>query len=72
MKLAADLHNCGICEGLVENVHVAAQFQCINNEVFCSGGNLHQTRQAQEAPVGMVLKTTEERCELGAITELMR
>lgn len=60
VNLAADLHNCRVCEGLIENVHVAAQFQCINNEVFCSGGNLHQTCQAQEAPVGMVLKNMEE------------
>lgn len=60
VNLAADLHNRRVCEGLVENVHVTAQFQCINNEVFCSGGNLHQTCQAQEAPVGMVLNNMEE------------
>lgn len=59
MALAADLHNCRVCKGLVENVHVAAQFQYVNNEVLCSCGNLHQTCQAQEAPVGMVLKTWE-------------
>lgn len=59
MNLAADLHNCRVCEGLVEDVHVTAQFQRINNEIFCPGGNLHQTRQAQEAPVGVVLKTGE-------------
>lgn len=59
MHLTADLHNCRVCEGLIEDVHVAAQFQCINNEIFCSGGNLHQTCQAKEAPVGVVLKTGE-------------
>lgn len=57
MNLTADLHNCRVCEGLIEDVHVTAQFQSINNEIFCSGGNLHQTGQAKETPVGVVLKT---------------
>lgn len=59
VNLAADLHNCRVCESLIENVHVTAQLQCVNNEVFCSGGNLHQACQAQEAPVGMMLKNTK-------------
>lgn len=54
--MATDLHNCWVCEGLIENAHVTAQLQRIDNEVFCSSGNLHQTRQAQETPVGMMLK----------------
>lgn len=56
VNMAAHLHNCWVCEGLIENAHVTAQLQCVNNEVFCSSGNLHQTCQAQETPVGMVLK----------------
>lgn len=60
MIVAADLHNCWVCEGLIEDAHVTAQLQRINNEVFCSSGNLHQTRQAQEAPVGMVLKNNKK------------
>lgn len=71
VSLAADLHNCRVCESLVENVHLAAQFQGVDDEVFCPGGNLHQACQAQEAPVGMVLKTRDEKHKVGSITEVM-
>lgn len=55
-KRLADLNDGGVCEALIENVHVTSELQGVDNEVFCSGGDLHQAGQPQEAPVGVVLK----------------
>lgn len=60
-KRLADLNNSWVCEALVENVHVTAKLQGVNNEVFCPGGNLHQAGEPQEAPVRVVLKYTERK-----------
>lgn len=50
-KRLADLNDGGVCEALVEDVHVASKLQGVDNEIFCSGGDLHQAGQPQEAPV---------------------
>lgn len=60
-KRLANLNNSWVCEALVENIHVAAKLQSVNDEVFCPGGNLHQAGEPQEAPVRVVLKYTERR-----------
>lgn len=50
------LDNGRISEGLVQDVHLTAELQSVNDEVLLSGGDLHQTGDAQEAPVGVVLQ----------------
>lgn len=42
----ADLNDGWVCEALVENVHVTSKLEGVNNEVFCSGGDLHQAGQS--------------------------
>lgn len=48
-----------VSERLVQDVHLAAELQSVDDEVLVSGGDLHQRRDAQEAPVGVVLEPTE-------------
>lgn len=48
-----------VSERLVQDVHLAAELQGVNDEVLVSGGDLHQRRDAQEAPVGVVLERTK-------------
>lgn len=38
----ADLNDGWVCEALVENVHVTAKLEGVDNEVFCAGGYLHE------------------------------
>lgn len=52
------LDNGRVSEGLVQDVHLTAELQSVDNEVLLSGGDLHQTGYAQEAPVGVVLRWT--------------
>ena len=46
-------------EALVENVHVTAKLQGVNDEVFRPGRDLHEAGQPQEAAVRVVLKRAE-------------
>lgn len=55
------LDNGRVSEGLVQDVHLTAELQSVDNEVLLSGGDLHQTGYAQEAPVGVVLRWTAGR-----------
>lgn len=50
------LDNGWVSEGLVQDVHLTAELQSVDDEVLLSGGDLHQTGYAQEAPVGVVLQ----------------
>lgn len=67
-KRLADLNDGGVCEALVEDVHVASKLQGVDNEIFCSGGDLHQAGQPQEAPVWVVLKPRKRGGEGKMIT----
>lgn len=49
------LDNSLVSECLVQDVHLAAELQGIDDEVLLSGGDLHQRGEAEETPVGMVL-----------------
>lgn len=49
-------------ECLVQDVQLAAELQGVDDEVLLSGGDLHQRRDAQETPVGMVLPKRETEC----------
>lgn len=60
-KRLTDLNDGGVCEALVENVHVASELQGVDDEVFRSGGDLHQAGQPQEAPIGVVLRPGKRR-----------
>lgn len=55
------LDNSWVGERLVQDVHLAAELQGVNDEVLISGGDLHQTGDAKETPVGMVLWRRTER-----------
>lgn len=50
-----------IGERLVQDVHLRAELQGVNDEVLLSGGDLHQAGEAQKTPVGMVLRERRER-----------
>lgn len=60
MKRLLYLNDSGVSECLVQNVHLTAKLQGVNYEVFLSGGDLHQTCDAEETPVGMVLQLTKQ------------
>lgn len=47
-----------VSEGLVQDVHLTAELQSVDYEVLLSGGDLHQTGDAQKAPVGVMLQWT--------------
>lgn len=53
------LDDARVGERLVQDVHLAAELQGVDDEVLVSGGDLHQRRDAQEAPVGVVLGQTK-------------
>lgn len=50
------LDNIRVGECLVQDVHLTAELQGVNDEVLLSGGDLHQAGDAKETPVGMVLR----------------
>lgn len=50
-----------VSERLVQNVHLAAELQSVNDKVLLSGGDLHQAGETEEAPVGMVLMWRERK-----------
>lgn len=50
-----------VSERLVEDVHLAAELQGVDDEVLVSCGDLHQRRDAQEAPVRVVLEPTKRK-----------
>lgn len=54
------LYNSRVSERLVQDVHLAAELQGVDDEVLLSGGDLHQTGEAEETPVGMVLQERTE------------
>lgn len=47
-----------VSEGLIQDVHLTAELQSVDYEVLLSGGDLHQTSDAQKAPVGVMLQWT--------------
>lgn len=49
------LDNSRISECLVQDVHLVAELQGVDDEVLLSGRDLHQRSEAEETPVGMVL-----------------
>lgn len=55
------LDNLWVSERLVQDVHLAAELQGVDDEVLVSGGNLHQRCDAQEASVGVVLCQTTRK-----------
>lgn len=42
----ADLNDGWVREALVENVHVTAKLEGVDNEVFCPGGDLHEAGES--------------------------
>lgn len=50
------LDNSRVSECLVEDVQLAAELNGVDDEVLLSGGDLHQTGEAEETPVGVVLR----------------
>lgn len=50
------LDNGGVSECLIQDVHLAAELQVVDDEVLLSGGDLHQTGEAEETSVGMMLR----------------
>lgn len=54
------LDNIWVGECLVQDVHLTAELQGVNDEVLLSGGDLHQRGDAKETPVGMVLRWRTE------------
>lgn len=50
------LDNGGVSECLIQDVHLAAELQGVDDEVLLSGGDLHQTGEAEETSVGMMLR----------------
>lgn len=55
------LDNMWVSERLVQDVHLAAELQGVDDEVLVSSGDLHQRRDAQEAPVRVVLEPTKRK-----------
>lgn len=49
------LHDAGIGEALVQDVHLAPQLEGVYDEIFVPGGDLHQACDSQKASVGMML-----------------
>lgn len=47
--------NSRVSKRLIQDVHLTAELQGVDDEVLLSGGDLHQTGEAEETPVGMVL-----------------
>lgn len=54
--------NSRVSKRLVQDVHLTAELQGIDDEVLLSGGDLHQTGEAEETPVGMVLRWRKHQC----------
>lgn len=54
------LDNSRVSEGLVQDVHLAAELQGVDDEILLPGGDLHQTGKAEETPIGMVLQWRTE------------
>lgn len=55
------LDDARVSEGLVQDVHLTAELQSVDDEVLLPGGDLHQAGDAQEAPVGVVLQRASGR-----------
>lgn len=49
------LNNSWVSERLIQDVHLTAELQGVNYEILFSCGDLHQTGDAEETPIGMVL-----------------
>ena len=54
---ATDFDDAGVGEDLVEDAHIRAQSQSVNDEVAASRGDLHQAHKPLECPVRVVLHT---------------
>lgn len=54
------LDNCRVSKCLVEDVQLAAELNGVDDEVLLSGRDLHQAGEAEETPVGVVLRWRTE------------
>lgn len=60
MKQFHYLDNSRVSECLVEDVQLAAELNGVDDEVLLSAGYLYQTGEAEETPVGVVLRQRTE------------
>lgn len=54
------LDDLGIGEGFVEEVHVGAELERVNEEVLLASGDLHQAAESLEGPVAVLLQRRQK------------